>query len=201
MNEAPLANENLNVKIEDLKIFQDNNQYLLNMKISREQLALTLSEIGKINSNSFSKMMRLNELKQIHKSFSLISSCFDFSEYLKKLHKNNQLLIKKKENEIILSFKTEYLLNVEIVEIILLPDRINIEKKLMEACNEIEFLKQKIQNLEKENWTMKNFIREEFDYINKKIDRLVEENQLKKNFNVTFKRKKKPNLLYNQIQK
>ena len=200
MNEAPLANENLNVKIEDLKIFQDNNQYLLNMKISREQLALTLSEIGKINSNSFSKMMRLNELKQIHKSFSLISSCFDFSEYLKKLHKNNQLLIKKKENEIILSFKTEYLLNVEIVEIILLPDRINIEKKLMEACNEIEFLKQKIQNLEKENWTMKNFIREEFDYINKKIDRLVEENQLKNN-NVIFKRKKKPNLLYNQIQK
>ncbi len=97
MNEAPLANENLNVKIEDLKIFQDNNQYLLNMKISREQLALTLSEIGKINSNSFSKMMRLNELKQIHKSFSLISSCFDFSEYLKKLHKNNQLLIKKKK--------------------------------------------------------------------------------------------------------
>ncbi len=74
----------------------------------------------------------------------------------------------------------------------------------MEACNEIEFLKQKIQNLEKENWTMKNFIREEFDYINKKIDRLVKENQLKNNI-VIFKRKKKPidffNLLNNQIQK
>ena len=151
MYEAPLANENLNDKIENLKIFQNNIQYLLNMKINREQLKLTLSEIDKINSNSFSKIMSLNELKQIHKIFSLINSCFDFSEYLKKLCQNNQLFVNKKENEIILGFTSEYLVNVEIIEIILLPDRINVEKKLKEACNEIEFLKQKIKKLENKN--------------------------------------------------
>ena len=63
---APLANENLQDKIDNLKLFQDNNLYLLNMKINRENLTLTLSEKEKINSNSFSKKMSLNELKHIH---------------------------------------------------------------------------------------------------------------------------------------
>jgi hypothetical protein len=180
MYEAPLANENLNVKIENLKIFQNNNQYLLNMNISREQLALTLSEIGKINSNSFSKTVRLNELKQIHKSFSLISSCFDFSEYLKKLCQNNQLFVNKKENEIILGFTSEYLLNVEIIEIILLPDRINVEKKLKEACNEIEFLKQKIKNLENKNDELK---KENVQMINLIYEIINENKKLKENNN------------------
>ena len=147
---APLAYENLD-KIEILNIFQENNHYLLNMKINREYITLTLSEKDKINSNTFSIRMSLNELKNLHKNFSLINSCFDFSEYLKKLSQNNQLFINKKENEIILGFTSEYLLNIEIIEIILLPDRINVEKKLKEACNEIEFLKEKIKNLENKN--------------------------------------------------
>ena len=148
---APLAYENLD-KNEILNIFQDDNQYLLNMKINREYITLTLSEKDKINSNTFSIRMSLNELKNLHKNFSLINSCFDFSEYLKKLCQNNQLFINNKnENEMILSFTSEYLLNVEIIEIILLPDRINVEKKLKEACNEIEFLKQKIKILENKN--------------------------------------------------
>ena len=147
---APLAYENLD-KNEILNIFQENNHYLLNMKINREHITLTLSEKDKINSNTFSIRMSLNELKNLHKNFSLITSCFDFSEYLKKLCQNNQIFINKKENERILCFTSEYLLNVEIIEIILLPDRINIEKKLKEACNEIEFLKQKIKKLENKN--------------------------------------------------
>ena len=148
---APLAYENLD-KNEILNIFQENNHYLLNMKINREHITLTLSEKDKINSNTFSIRMSLNELKNLHKNFSLINSCFDFSEYLKKLCQNNQLFVNNKnENERILSFTSEYLLNVEIIEIILLPDRINVEKKLKEACNEIEFLKQKIKNLENKN--------------------------------------------------
>ena len=159
MNKAPLANENLNDKIENLNIFQDNNQYLVNMKINKAYLTLTLSEIGKITSNSFSKMMSLNELKQIHKSFSLISSCFDFSGYLKKLKNNNKLFIRKsKDNQMELAFETEYLLNVETVNIILLPDKIDVEKKLMEVCNEIELLKNKIKNLEEENYELKQKI-------------------------------------------
>ena len=152
---APLAYENLD-KNEILNIFQENNQYLLNMKINREHITLTLSEKDKINSNTFSIRMSLNELKNLHKNFSLINSCFDFSEYLKKLCQNNQLFVNNKnENEMILSFTSEYLLNVEIIEIILLPDRINVEKKLKEACNEIEFLKQKIKNLENKNDELK----------------------------------------------
>ena len=147
---APLAYENLD-KNEILNIFQENNHYLLNMKINREHITLTLSEKDKINSNTFSIRMSLNELKNLHKNFSLITSCFDFSEYLKKLCENNQLFINKKENEMILTFTSEYLLNIEIIEIILLPDRINVEKKLKEACNEIEFLKQKIKKLENKN--------------------------------------------------
>ena len=170
---APLAYENLD-KNEILNIFQDNNHYLLNMKINREHITLTLSEKDKINSNTFSIRMSLNELKNLHKNFSLINSCFDFSEYLKKLCQNNQLLINKKENEIILSFKTEYLLNIENIEIILLPDRINVEKKLMEACNEIEFLKQKIKNLEKEN----NELKTGLYYIDERIERLKKFNNL-----------------------
>ena len=115
---APLANENLQDKNEILNIFQDDNQYLLNMKINREHITLILSEKDKINSNTFSIRMSLNELKILHKNFTLINSCFDFSEYLKKLCHNHQLFVNNKnENEMILSFTTEYLLNVEIIEI------------------------------------------------------------------------------------
>jgi len=169
MYEAPLANENLNDKIVILNIFQENNHYLLNMKINREHIKLTLSEKDKINSNTFSIRMSLNELKNLHKNFSLINSCFDFSEYLKKLNQNKQLFINNKnENEMILSFTSEYLLNVEIIEIILLPDRINVEKKLKEACNEIEFLKQKIKNLENKN----DELQKENNCLNNKINEI-----------------------------
>ena len=165
---APLAYENLD-KNEILNIFQENNHYLLNMKINREHITLTLSEKDKINSNTFSIRMSLNELKNLHKNFSLINSCFDFSEYLKKLCQNNQLFINNKnENEMILSFTSEYLLNVEIIEIILLPDRINVEKKLKEACNEIEFLKKKLKNLENKN----DELQKENNYLNNKINEI-----------------------------
>ena len=165
---APLAYENLD-KNEILNIFQEDNHYLLNMKINREHIKLTLSEKDKINSNTFSIRMSLNELKNLHKNFSLINSCFDFSEYLKKLCQNNQLFINNKnENEMILSFTSEYLLNVEIIEIILLPDRINIEKKLKEACNEIEFLKKKLKNLENKN----DELQKENNYLNNKINEI-----------------------------
>ena len=199
---APLAYENLD-KNEILNIFQENNHYLLNMKINREHIKLTLSEKDKINSNTFSIRMSLNELKNLHKNFSLINSCFDFSEYLKKLCQNNQLFINNKnENEIILSFTSEYLLNVEIIEIILLPDRINVEKKLKEACNEIEFLKQKIKNLENkndelqkennclnnkineikiENINLKNNMQNQINRINNRIQNLIKLNKLKDN--------------------
>ena len=169
---APLAYENLD-KNEILNIFQDDNQYLLNMKINREYITLTLSEKDKINSNTFSIRMSLNELKNLHKNFSLINSCFDFSEYLKKLCQNNQLFINNKnENEMILSFTSEYLLNVEIIEIILLPDRINVEKKLKEACNEIEFLKKKVKNLENKN----DELQKENKSLNNKMNEIKNEN-------------------------
>ena len=201
LNNASLAYENLD-KNEILNIFQENNHYLLNMKINREHITLTLSEKDKINSNTFSIRMSLNELKNLHKNFSLINSCFDFSEYLKKLSQNNQLFINKKENEIILGFTSEYLLNIEIIEIILLPDRINVEKKLMEACNEIEFLKQKIKNLENkndelqkennclnnkineiknENINLKNNMQNQINRINNRIQNLIKLNKLKDN--------------------
>ena len=177
---APLAYENLD-KFEILNIFQDDNQYLLNMKINREHITLTLSEKDKINSNTFSIRMSLNELKNLHKNFSLINSCFDFSEYLKKLNQKNQLFINNKnENEMILSFTSEYLVNVEIIEIILLPDRINVEKKLKEACNEIEFLKQKIKNLENKNDELK---KENVQMINLIYEIINENKKLKENNN------------------
>ena len=199
---APLAYENLD-KNEILNIFQEDNHYLLNMKINREHIILTLSEKDKINSNTFSIRMSLNELKNLHKNFSLINSCFDFSEYLKKLNQNKQLFINNKnENEMILSFTSEYLLNVEIIEIILLPDRINVEKKLKEACNEIEFLKQKIKNLENkndklqkennclnnkineirnENINLKNNMQNQINRINDRIQKLIKKNKLSEN--------------------
>jgi FtsZ-binding cell division protein ZapB len=125
--------------------------------------------------------MSLNELKNLHKNFSLINSCFDFSEYLKKLNQNKQLFINNKnENEMILSFTSEYLVNVEIIEIILLPDRINVEKKLKEACNEIEFLKQKIKNLENKNDELK---KENVQMINLIYEIINENKKLKENNN------------------
>ena len=192
---APLAYENLD-KNEILNIFQEDNHYLLNMKINREHITLTLSEKDKINSNTFSIRMSLNELKNLHKNFSLINSCFDFSEYLKKLNQNNQLFVNNKnENERILSFTSEYLLNVEIIEIILLPDRINIEKKLKEACNEIEFLKQKIKNLENKN----DELQKENNGMKDQITKIMNDIQLLKKNNANYYKNLSDQNKYKQI--
>lgn len=162
------------VQMRSLTIFQDNNEYLLNITVDSEELTLTLSEIDKINSLTYSIIMSLDEVNQIHESFSLIKSCYDFSEYLKKLSENNQLFINKKENEKVLTFTTEYLLNTDIIEIILLPQKIDVEKKLMEACNQIEKLKKIIFNLEKKDEERKKEINE-LKIQNKNLNDFVKE--------------------------
>jgi len=64
---------------ESLTILKDNKQYLLNIKIKREEISLNVSDPE--TNTPYSKKLTLNEIKEIHKMFYFFNSCNEFLEF------------------------------------------------------------------------------------------------------------------------
>ena len=60
----------------------------------------------------------LNELRQIHKIFSMFVSCQEFVDYMKALIENKKLSVKKTvENQVTMELMVEYLFKQNIIKI------------------------------------------------------------------------------------
>jgi len=68
---------------ESLTILKDNKQFLLNIKIKREEIYLNVSD--RETNTSYSKKLTLNEIKEIHQMFYFFNSCNDFLVIVKTL--------------------------------------------------------------------------------------------------------------------
>ena len=121
MEAPPLITIFKNEILEPIKIEQDDKTYLLIIKIETDEITLNISEENEKDYLYYIRNLKLNDIKEIHKAFYVLSSCNDFYEYIKALHENKKLKIKKNNNNLSINFNVEFLYKKELVEIILFP--------------------------------------------------------------------------------
>ena len=157
---------------ESIKIHQENNKYLLVIKINSEIMALTITDIEKVGGLSYSRKLNLKEIKEIHQAFLGLNSFKEFSEFLKNLSELKKLSISKKENKLYINFEFEHLLKKENIEIDLNQEKFNFELVVKELCEEINIIKEKMKGKNDENKNLKNENKE----LKKDIENLKNEN-------------------------
>ena len=138
MEVAPLPFLTPEVSIkETLEIKQDSKIYKLNIEIENQNIILNLSD-EKILYEEYESNLTFDELKNIHKAFSMLNSTQEFIEYIKVLIQNNKLTINK-ENEyrVIINMIVEYLYKQNTIEIDLKLKKINTDKIVKNLSNQI----------------------------------------------------------------
>ena len=109
------------------EIKQDQEIYKLKIEMENQNIFLILSE-SKALSEEYEIILNFEELKQIHKAFSMLSEISEFSEYIKVLIENNKLLIKKEnENKFSIEIIVEYLYKQSTIKLDLKPKALNLE--------------------------------------------------------------------------
>ena len=158
---------------EVFEIKQKEKNYKLKIEIFDENICLDLLE-EKDLMEEYGINLTLNELKQIHKIFSMFNSCQDFLDYMKALIENNKLVINNTlESQITIELIVEYLFKQNIIKIDLNKKKVNFELIAKDLYKKISSLNENYLNIIKEN---KN-IKEENKDLNKEIKNLKEENK------------------------
>ena len=148
---------------EYFEIKQDDNNYKLNIKIIRQDIILNILD-EKSLMREYEIKLTLNEIKQIHKIFLVLSSCKEFIDFIKVLIKNQKLSIKKSiESQITIEFTVDYLYKQYLIKIDLLQKAINFELIALDLYKKISILNKSFKNLEN-NY---KFIKEENQAIKK----------------------------------
>jgi len=133
---------------EYFEIKQDNNKYKLNIKIINEDIILKIID-EKSLMREYEIKLTLNELKQIHKIFLVLSSCKEFIDFIKVLIENKKISIKKSnENQMTIELTVEYLYKQHLIKIDLLQKAINFELIAHDLYKKISILNKNFKNLE-----------------------------------------------------
>ena len=148
---------------EYFEIKQDDNNYKLNIKIIKQDIILNILD-EKSLMREYEIKLTLNEIKQIQKILSVLSSCKEFIDFIKVLIKNQKLSIKKSiESQITIEFTVDYLYKQYLIKIDLLQKAINFELIALDLYKKISILNKSFKNLEN-NY---KFIKEENQAIKK----------------------------------
>jgi len=194
MDISPLTFENPEVNniSESFEFNQDDNNYKLNIEIIDKDIILNILE-KKEKLKEYEIKLSLEELKQMHKIFLIISSCQEFLDYIKVLIENKKLSIKKAaENKITIELNVEYLCKQNIINIDLPQKKISFDLIVQDLYNKISLLNDNYKNLEsnykkiieenknikEENKNIKNRVKNLEEIINKIIIKssIMEEN-------------------------
>ena len=158
---------------EVFKIKQKEKNYKLKVEIFDENICLNLLEEKDI-MEEYGINLTLNELKQIHKIFSMFNSCQDFLDYMKALIENNKFVINNVlDSQITIELIVEYLFKQNIIKIDLNKKKVNFELIAKDLYKKISTLNENYSNLIQEN---KN-IKEENKNLNEEIKNLNNENK------------------------
>jgi len=192
MKEAPLPSitspkEKLS---ESFELKQDEKNYLLNIEIINQDIILNL-----VNQSEFMKeyefKLSFNELKELNKVFSMLSSCQEFLDYMKALISNKKLLIKNTaENQMSIEFIAEYLLKQNIISFGLTQKKFNLELISQNLYKKVSSLTKNLKNLEnnyQEIVSQCNNIKETTKKIQEENQLLKEENKIIREENKNIK--------------
>ena len=137
------------------EIKQEENNYKLNIIIVNQDITLDLSD-EKDLTKKYEIKLTLNELKQIHKIFSMFNSSKEFIDFMKAIIDNKKISIKSvNENKISIEFIVEYLYRQNTIEIDLNKKKVNFELIAQDLYKKISTLNFNYKNLVEENKILK----------------------------------------------
>ena len=96
-------------KLEKIELEQDKIKYSLNFKFTDDSMTFNILEKSEKGVLFYTRAMKLNEIKQIHKVFYVLNSCNEFYEYIKTLNQKKEIKIKKVNNNLLINFFVEIL--------------------------------------------------------------------------------------------
>ena len=187
MKATPLPDESTSKESisECFKIKQDDNNYKLNIKIFDQDIILNILD-EKSLMREYEIKLTLNELKQIHKIFLILSSCKEFIDFIKVLIENKKLSIKKSnQNQMTIELTIEYLYKQHIIKFDLIQKAINFELIALDLYKKISILNKNFKHLENNYKSIK----EENMNIKEENKGLKEENKNIKKENMNIKNK------------
>ena len=160
MEDAPLPtfmtpNETI---FELFEIKQKEKNYKLKVEIINENIYLNILEEKDI-LKEYEIILTLNELKQIHKIFSIFNTCQDFLDYMKALIENNKISINNSsEGQITIELIVEYLFKQNIIKFDLNQKKVNFELTAKDLYKKISSLNENNLNIIQENKNLKEEI-------------------------------------------
>ena len=192
MKEAPLPSiTSPKEKIsESFELKQDEKNYLLNIEIINQDIILNLVDQSEF-MKEYEFKLAFNELKELNKVFSMLSSCQEFLDYMKALISNKKLLIKNTaENQMSIEFIAEYLLKQNIISFGLTQKKFNLELISQNLYKKVSSLTKNLKNLEnnyQEIVSQCNNIKETTKKIQEENQLLKEENKIIREENKNIK--------------
>ena len=192
MEDAPLtlSTTQKETHSESFEIKQDEKIYKLKIEIINQDITLNLLDEKEL-MKEYEIKLTLEELKQIHKLFSLFGSSQEFIDFMKAIIENKKILIKKNdENQITIELMVEYLFKKNIIKIDLIKKKINFELVALDLYKKIDIINKNYNNLEinfkkftEENKFLKNDninTKEEIKALKNENKNLREENNIMK---------------------
>ena len=185
MDDAPLPNIEVtpNKTIsETIEINQENKTYKLLIEIQERIMKIKLVEDDPF-LGCYSRIFTLIEIKELHQVFSMLNSFKEFLDYFTALSNNKKISIKQSDEYISINMTVEYLLKQNTIEINLTQEDINFKLISKELKNEINLMKDKMNEMEskyieiigrQKEWNDK--LVEENNKIKNRIKLLEEEN-------------------------
>ena len=140
---------------ESFEIKQEEKNYKLNVIIINQDITLDLLEEKEL-MEEYEIKLTLNDLKQIHKIFSMFNSSKEFIDFMKAIIDNKKISIKSvNENKISIEFIVEYLYRQNTIEIDLNKKKVNFELIAQDLYKKISTLNFNYKNLVEENKILK----------------------------------------------
>ena len=167
---------------ESFPIKQGQKLYNLKIEIENQNISLNLSEENEL-FEEYQIELNFEELKQLHKSFSMLDSCQEYLEYMKALIQNNKISIKKEiENYISIEMIVEYLYKQSTIKIDLKPSKINLNLVVKNMYKQLLTVKEKLQNIENNNIELK----EEIKLLKEVNNNIIEQNKKLQEKNIKY---------------
>ena len=127
------------------EVIQDQKLYRLNLEIENKNILINLSVL----SEEYETNLNFEQLKLLHKAFSMLKDCHEFLEYIKVLIEHNKLSFKKEsENQISIEIIVEYLYKQNTIKIDLKPKCQNIEFSEKDMFKQLSAVKEKLHKIE-----------------------------------------------------
>ena len=155
----------------------------MNIEIEDDLMIIKTSIKENIGTTIYNLKLSLQEIKQLHKTLTILNTCKDFYDYLKLLSENKQLNININDNKLSINFFVEFLLKKELIELNLFPEKIDLNIIIKDICNELNLIKDKVKNLEENKNKKEKEKEKEQKIFEEKVNNLEKENiLLKKNY-------------------